>query len=342
VGAYTLNELAARVGGRVAGEGERRISGVATPQRAGAQDICFIASRKYLSQLEGTRAGAVILREEDLPACPVDALVVRDPLLAYARIATWLSEQPPHEGGIHPSAVVSDQASIDATAWVGPNSVVEAGAVLQAGVFVGPGCVVGAQCHIGRDSRLLANVTLYPDCRIGQRVIIHAGAVIGSDGFGNANDGGRWVKIPQLGRVIIGDDVEIGANTTIDRGALDDTEIHRGVRLDNLVHVAHNCIIGEDTAAAALVGFAGSTRVGRRVTFGGHAAVNGHIEIADDSHFTGQAMVTKSVREPGVYSSGIPAEPNARWRKNIARYRQLDKLVARIQALEAALQNKKD
>ncbi len=340
--ALTLQQLAERVAGRVEGDGSRLITGVATPEKAGPQDLCFITHKKYLSRLAGTRAGAVILRQEHLEACPADALVVDDPLVAYAKIATWLTETPPHPGGIHPSAVVSGQARVDASAWVGPHSVVEAGAVLAAGVFVGPGCVIGADCRLGQDTRLVANVTLYHGTRLGRRVLIHAGAVIGSDGFGNANEQGRWIKIPQLGRVIIGDDVEIGANTTIDRGALEDTEIHRGVRLDNLVHVAHNCIIGEDSAAAALVGIAGSTKVGRRVIFGGHAAVNGHIEIADGSLFTGQAMVTKSVREPGTYSSGLPAEPNGRWRKNIARFRQLDKLMARVQALEAALQNKKD
>jgi UDP-3-O-[3-hydroxymyristoyl] glucosamine N-acyltransferase len=215
--------------------------------------------------------------------------------------------------------------------------VIEDGVEIGPAVYVGPGCVVGKDSRIGAGTRLVARVAVVNGSVIGERCILHPGAVVGSDGFGNANDAGRWVKVPQIGRVVIGDDVEIGANTTIDRGSLKDTVIGDGVRLDNLIQVGHNARIGDHTAAASFVGISGSTQIGSRCTLGGASGFAGHLTIADDVHFTGMAMVTHSIREPGVYSSGIPAIPNREWRRNVARFQHLDALTRRVKALEAAL-----
>jgi UDP-3-O-[3-hydroxymyristoyl] glucosamine N-acyltransferase len=224
---------------------------------------------------------------------------------------------------------------VDSTAWIGPTAVVEEGAEIGARVFVGPGCIVGADCRIGEDSRLVARVTLSEGTQVGKRVLIHPGAVIGREGFGFAKDGEQWVRIPQLGRVRLGDDVEIGANTTVDRGALEDTVIADGAKLDNLIQIGHNCLIGENTAMAACSGISGSTRIGRNCTIAGAVGMAGHLEIGDDVHFTGMAMVTRSFVEPGSYSSGIPAMPSGEWRRNVARFRHLDELSRRLKQLEA-------
>ena len=310
---------------------------MATLDDAGPGDIAFLANRRYRGQLATTRASAVILQAEDSAACPVDALVTANPYLAYARIADLLFPVPPVAGGVHPSAVVAPSAQVDATAWLGPLCVVEDGVDIGPGAFLGPGCLVGAGSRIGAGTRLVARVVVWNGSVIGQRCILHPGAVIGSDGFGNANDAGRWVKVPQLGRVVIGDDVEIGANTTIDRGSLRDTVICNGVRLDNLIQVGHNVTIGEHTAAAAFVGISGSTAIGSRCTLGGAAGFAGHLTIADDVHVNGMAMVTHSLREAGSYSSGIPATPSREWRRNVARFQRLDELTRRVAALETAL-----
>ena len=226
---------------------------------------------------------------------------------------------------------------MDPTASIGALCVIEADAEIGPGVCLGPGCIVGRATRLGAGTRLVARVTVLHECSIGARCILHPGVIVGSDGFGNANDGGRWVKVPQLGRVAIGDDVEIGANTTVDRGSLRDTVIGSGVRLDNLIQVGHNVTIGEDTAAAAFVGISGSTAIGRRCTLGGAAGFAGHLSIGDDVHVTGMAMVTHSLHEPGVYSSGIPAIANREWRRNVARFQHLDELTRRVKAIEAAL-----
>jgi UDP-3-O-[3-hydroxymyristoyl] glucosamine N-acyltransferase len=332
-----LGELAASAGVELQGDPDREIRGVATLDCAEAGDIAFLANRRYRGELSTSRAGAVILQAADRAHWHGDALVTKNPYLAYARVADLLHpwEAPPP--GTHPSAVVSQSARIDAAAVIGPLCVVEDGVEIGPGVHLGPGCIVGEGTRIGADTRLVARVTVLHQCVIGARCILHPGAIIGSDGFGNANDGGRWVKVPQLGRVVIGDDVEIGANTTVDRGSLRDTVISDGVRLDNLIQVGHNVIIGEHTAAAAFVGISGSTTIGRRCMLGGAAGLAGHLSIADDVFVTGMAMVTHSLREPGAYSSGIPATPNREWRRNVARFQHLDDLARRVRALEAAL-----
>ncbi len=331
--AWTLGQLAQRVGGQLKGDPDASITRVASLRSAQSGDISFLAQPRYRKQLAATRATAVIVTANDAEICPVAALVVNNPSVAYARIAALLNPAP-RQQGIHPAAVVSPASRIHPSAWIGPLCVVEEGVEIGAHANIGPGCTIGRNSRIAEDSMLLAQITLYPGSQIGRRVLIHAGAVIGSDGFGLANDNGVWVKIPQLGRVRIGDDVEIGANTTIDRGALDDTVIEEGVKLDNQIQVAHNVRIGAHTAIAACVGIAGSVTIGKRCTIGGGAGINGHIEIADDVHITGMTMVTKTILQPGVYSSGIPVEPNAVWKKNVVRLRQLEDIMRRLKVLE--------
>ncbi len=337
----TLGQLAEHVGGQVYGDADCVISGVATLQSAKRGDISFLANPRYTRYLAVTEASAVIVSDEYHAACPVDALVVADPYLSYARIAALLSPSAASRRGCHSSAVVEDGSRVDPSAWIGPHSVIEAGAEIGAGVMVGPGCVIGRDSRIGDGSRLVANVTVCHGCRIGKRVVLHPGVVIGSDGFGLANDGDNWVKVPQLGGVLIADDVEIGANTTVDRGALDDTVIENGVKLDNQIQVAHNVYIGEHTAIAGCTGIAGSARIGARCTIGGGVGVVGHTEIADDVHITGMSFVAHSIRKPGVYSSGTPLEANREWRRNYARFHQLDAMARRLRKLEAALKDTK-
>jgi len=334
---YSLGELARRLGLTLEGDAEVRVVRIATLAEAGPTDLCFYADRKYRPALLETRAGAVILGPADRTLCPVPALIGANPYLAYAR-AGWLLHPPlASPQGRHPSAVVADSAQVDPSAWIGPCAVVEEGAHIGPRAFIGPGSLVGAGCRVGEETRLVARVTLCPGVLIGCRVLLQPGAVIGRDGFGFARDGRRWFRMPQLGGVVIGDDVEIGANSCVDRGALQDTVIEAGAKIDNLIQIGHNCHIGENTAMAACSGISGSTRIGRDCTIGGAVGMAGHLEIGDNVHFTGMAMVTRSFPEPGVYSSGVPAMPNADWRKNAARFRHLDELARRVKHLEAEL-----
>lgn len=332
--AIKLQELANRLGVELRGDGERYVQRVETLERADDASLCFFGDRKYQAELGATGAAAVILAEPDVPLCPVAALVSTNPYLTYARAARLLHLEPAVTGGHHPSAVVAPGAQVDPSAWIGALAVVEEGAQIGPRVFVGPGSIVGSGCRIDEDSRLVARVTLCPEIRVGKRVLIQPGAVIGREGFGFAKDGERWVRIPQLGGVRLGDDVEIGANTTVDRGALEDTLIADGVKLDNLIQIGHNCQIGENTALAACSGISGSTKIGRNCTIAGAVGMAGHLTIGDDVHFTGMAMVTRSFTEPGCYSSGIPAMPSAQWRRSIARFRHLDEFARRLKDLE--------
>ncbi|MDH3325682.1 MAG: UDP-3-O-(3-hydroxymyristoyl)glucosamine N-acyltransferase [Gammaproteobacteria bacterium] len=335
----SLQKLADIVDGKLIGTSDTLIRGVANIAAATEGDITFLVNEKFLSHLAGTKASAVILKAQYADECPVSAIVVDDPYLSYAKIATFLTREKNIPTGIHPTAVVSDTAVVDATAWVGPNVVIEDGAVINAGVRLEGNCYIGKRVIIGKDTQVKANVAVYYGTEIGERCLFHCGAVIGSDGFGLANDNGSWFKIPQLGNVIIANDVEIGANSAIDRGAIDNTIIHDGVKIDNLVHIAHNVEIGEHTALAACVGIAGSTKIGKHCTAGGGAAITGHIEIADNVHLGGMAMVTKAIKEAGAYSSGIPAEPASQWRKNVVRFRQFEKMEKRIKLLENELKS---
>lgn len=330
----SLGELAARLGLQLKGDPEAVIEGVAPLDRAGPGQLSFLSQARFRSHLAGTRAGAVIVSPDYLDRCPVPALVADDPYLAYARACALLLPEETVAPGIHPTAVVDPGVRVHESAFIGPHCVVGADCEIGESVLLGPGCIVGRHCRIGAHSRLVARVTLGDGTCLGRRVRIHPGAVLGADGFGFAPDDGRWEKIPQLGNVMVGDDVEIGANTTIDRGALDDTVIEDGVKLDNLIQVAHNVHIGAHTAVAGCVGIAGSARIGRHCAIGGGAGIIGHVEIADRVTITAMSLVTRSITEPGVYGSGIPHAPMRQWNRSLARLRQLDDLARRIGQLE--------
>ncbi|VAW93492.1 UDP-3-O-[3-hydroxymyristoyl] glucosamine N-acyltransferase [hydrothermal vent metagenome] len=339
---FSLADLAERLGARLVGEGACRVSRVATLTSAGEGDIAFITHKRYRNQLADTCATAVLLSEADLGFVRdgVHSLVVGDPYLAYARVARWLNPEPDEGHGVHPSVVVDPTADIHASAWIGPQCVIEAGVVIGADCRIGPGCVVGRDAVIGEGGRLVANVTICHGSLIGKRVLMHPGVVIGADGFGLANDQGHWVKIPQLGRVLIGDDVDIGANTTIDRGAIEDTVIEDGVKLDNLVQVAHNVRIGAHSAIAGCSGIAGSARIGKHCALGGGVGIVGHLQIADNVTVTGMSMVSHTITEAGVYSSGTPLQENAKWHRNYVRFKQLDDMARRLKRLEKQLEAK--
>ena len=336
---YSVAELAERFDLGVRGEGARALTGVGTLAGAGATELSFLSNSKYTAQLLSTRAGAVVLREENLADCPTTALVAKDPYVAYARIAALFERLPAAPVGVHPSAVVADSARISDSASIGACCVIEADAVIGDGVVLGPHCIIGEGCVVGAQSRLVARVTLVTRVTLGRRVLVHPGAVIGSDGFGlafdrDAFDHGGWIKLPQLGGVRIGDDCEIGANTTIDRGALDDTVLEEDVRLDNQIQIAHNVHVGAHTAMAGCAAVAGSARIGRYCMIGGNAGVLGHLELADRVTITAKSLVTHSIREPGEYSSGVPLQDNRQWRRNAARFKHLDEYARRLAALE--------
>ncbi len=330
----TLAQLAQALDAELRGDGRTLIEGMATLKDAVPGQLSFLANGRYRRHLAATRASAVILRAAEAGAAPSAVLICDDPYLAYARAARLLHPADTLPRGIHPQAVVDPAAEVDASAWVGPGAVVEARASVGAGVFIGPACVLAAGVSIGAGSRLVARVTVLAGARVGQRALLHPGVVIGSDGFGMARVAQRWEKIPQVGSVSIGDDVEIGANTTVDRGALGDTVIEEGVKIDNQVQVAHNVFIGAHTAIAGCVGISGSTRIGRHCTLAGGVGVVGHLDIADHVHITGMSMVTHSIRAAGTYSAGTPLMENRAWRHNAVRMKQLDRWVRRLDELE--------
>jgi len=332
--AMQLGDLARQLGVELRGDAGITVSAVGTLQNAGPDALSFLSNPSYQRFLKTTRAAAVVLSAEQADACPVAALIAENPYLIYARAASLLFPQPVLEPGIHPSAVVADSASVAVDAHVGPCAVIGERVQIAAGVYVGPGCVIESDCQIGDQTRLMARVTLCRDTIIGRRCLIHPGAVLGSDGFGLANDNGRWVKVPQLGRVRVGDDVEIGANTTIDRGALEDTLLHNGVKLDNLIQIAHNVEVGEHTAMAGCSAIAGSTKIGSHCTVGGQAGLVGHLTIGDNVHFSAASMVTRSFENPGYYSGGFPTMENKEWRKAVARIRRLEEMNREIKELK--------
>lgn len=329
----TLYELASKVGGHVKGD-DCLISGVATLQHAQPGTISFFSNRAYKKYLRETSASAVILQLEDLDLCPASALVTENPYLIYAHVAALLNPEPPCKSGLHPSAIIDESSKIDPSVWVGPNCTIGSGVTIEKNVVIGPGCVIERDATIGESTKLTANITVCHQSVIGRHVLIHPGVVIGSDGFGIANNEGIWIKVPQLGRVLVGDHVEIGANTTIDRGALEDTILEEGVKLDNQVQVAHNVHIGAHTAIAGCVGIAGSTTIGKHCAIGGAVGILGHLDITDGVQVTAMSLVTKSIKEPGTYSSGMPAQPGQAWNQTIARFRYLDKMARRLTKLE--------
>ncbi|MGH8215659.1 MAG: UDP-3-O-(3-hydroxymyristoyl)glucosamine N-acyltransferase [Rhodanobacteraceae bacterium] len=331
---YRIDELAQRFGLELRGPGSGEIRGVAPLAHAAGDQLAFLANRRYVSDLARTAAGVVVLATEHADASPVPALVAQDPYLAYARIAALFERTPSAAAGIHPTAVIADGAKVDPNASIGPHCVVEAGAVIESGAVIGAHCIIGADCLVGAQSRLAATVVLVTRVTLGKRVVIHPGAVLGADGFGIARGKDGWVKVPQLGGVRVGDDCEIGANTTIDRGALEDTVLEEDVRLDNQIQIAHNVRLGAHSALAGCAAVAGSARIGRDCLIGGGAGVLGHLEVADRVTITAMSLVTHSIRAPGVYSSGTPIEENRSWRRNAARMRQLDRMARRIAELE--------
>ncbi|WP_368564530.1 UDP-3-O-(3-hydroxymyristoyl)glucosamine N-acyltransferase [Pseudoxanthomonas sp. UTMC 1351] len=331
---FTASELARRFELALHGDGDVRIEGVSTLARAARGQLAFLANSRYRSQLADSSAGAVVMRQEDIDDAPGTALIAKDPYTAFAKIAALFDTKPVHSPGIHASAVIDPAATISPSAHVGPFVVIGAGSTVGDGCVIGPGCVIGENCEIGAGSELIARVTLVTRVRLGQRVLIHPGAVIGADGFGLAMDAGHWIKVPQLGGVSIGDDCEIGANTTIDRGALEDTVLEEDVRLDNQIQIGHNVRIGAHTAMAGCSAAAGSARIGRYCLIGGAAGVLGHLEICDRVVITAMSLVTSSIREPGEYSSGTPLTDNRTWRKNAARFKQLDVLARRVLAAD--------
>lgn len=329
----TVAELALISGSELIGQANNIISGVATLQNADKSQISFLANSKYRKYLAATGAGAVVLTAADQDGFSGCKLISENPYLSIAKISAALHPPMAPDKAVHPSAVVHPGAVLGSGVTVGALCYVGDKVVLGDGVVLGQGSVLEMGCEIGANTLIGANVTISRQVKIGGNCQIHPGAVIGSDGFGLAQDGDNWVKFPQLGSVSIGDNVEIGSNTTIDRGTLEDTVIGRGAKLDNQIQVAHNVIIGEDTAIAACVGISGSTEIGARCTIAGGVGFVGHLTIADDVHITGMSMVTKSIHVAGVYS-GIPSEKNRSWRKNIARFQQLDELARRLHKME--------
>ena len=335
--AATLGELAARFGCELVGDPASVIRHVGTLAGASGDAITFLANSQYKSQLKSTRAGAVILAPADRASCPVACLVHREPYLIYARIATLLHPAPIAVPGVHATAVVAASARIAPTAEVDAHAVVGGDCTIDDGAVVGACTVLGAGVSVGAGTRIGPRVAVLHGVRIGARCIVHPGAVIGADGFGFAPDHGAWQKIPQVGGVVIGDDVEIGANTTIDRGTIEDTVIEDGVKLDNLVQVAHNARLGAHTIMAAMSGVAGSTKVGKRCMIGGGTVMVNSLNICDDVTFTFRSVVTRSVDEPGTYSGHLPAEEAAKWRKNAVRFRNLDEIAERLADVERQL-----
>ena len=330
----SLGELAAQFGCELIGDPDILISDVASLSTATDGALSFLSSAALKAQLASTGASAVIVREADAADVPRAAIIHDDPYACYARMAAIICPPPVFEPGVHASAIVDSTAVVADTAHVSANAVIGEGSEIGENVYVGPGTVIGPDCSVGRDSRLLSNVTLARAVRMGARNIIHPGAVLGSDGFGNAMTPEGWVKVPQLGGVHIGDDVEIGANTTVDCGALDDTVIGNGVRIDNLCMIAHNVHIGDHTAMAAMVGIAGSTRIGKRCLFAGKGGAVGHVTICDDVVVAALAFVSKDINEPGTYAASFPAQPARVWARQLARFRRLGALADRVTRLE--------
>lgn len=354
----TLTQLIQRYGGTVVGDTGRIITGLAPLDSAGPDQLAFVANPKYLAQAGSTRAAAVLISQRDLDRLQAEHgmnaitqgpafIVTPNPYAYFARVAQQFAAAalPLAQAGIHPSAVVDPDAKVAASATIGPHVTIEAGAVIGERVRIDAHSFVGHRAVIGDDSRLYPNVTIYYGCKLGERVIVHSGAVVGADGFGFAPDfvgegdaqTGEWVKIPQVGAVAIGPDVEIGANTTIDRGAMTDTVIAQGVKIDNLVQIGHNCRIGSYTVIAGCAGIAGSTTIGRHCMIGGAVGIAGHVTLADHVIVTAKSGVSKSLLKPGIYTSAFPAIPHGDWNRSAALLRNIDKLRERIKTLEAAL-----
>jgi len=329
-----LEKVAALIGAQLKGDPNHLVNGCATLQSANTEQLSFIYNKKYLPALKETKAGVVILSAEFEADCGVNALIVDNPYLAYAKAATLIHSTMQSIGSVHPSAVIGENCDIADDSVIAANVVIGNNVRIGHGAKVGAGSVLGNGINIGMNINIIANVTITDGCRIGDNVTLHPGCVIGSDGFGYAPTESRaWCKIPQLGTVVIGNNVDIGANTTVDCGALDNTVIGDGVKIDNLVQIAHNVEIGEHSAIAGCTGIAGSTVIGKHCTFAGGVGLVGHLNIVDNVHVTGMTMVTHSIKKAGAYSSGTPFQSNSDWLKNAVRFKQLDRLTKKLNKL---------
>lgn len=337
----TLGALADVCEARLQGDPECLIYGIASLESAKKGELSFLSNRQYRKYLLTTQATAAIVGVEDAETCPIQALVSDNPRLSLVKIAALFNNTEELCTGIHPTAVVGKDCHIPSSASVGAQVVLGNRVKLSENVIIGPGCMIGNDCEIGAHTVLKARVTLYDKSRLGIGCLIHSGAVIGSDGFGFALHEGTWVKMPHLGGVLIGNKVEIGANTTIDRGFLEDTIIGDGVIIDNLVQIGHNVSIGARTAIAGCVGIAGSTSIGKSCLIGGASSIAGHIQIADQVHITATTSVNHSLTEQGVYASGLPVKPVQQWRRNVARFNLLEDMAKRLRALEQAVAEEK-
>jgi UDP-3-O-[3-hydroxymyristoyl] glucosamine N-acyltransferase len=329
-----LADLAVRFGCELRGDPDAVVERVARLQDAGPGSISFLANPRYRQHLPGTRATAVVIDEASSAECPVNALVARNPYATYARMAQVLYPSQPVRGGRHPGAIVEPGAEIDPSSWIGPNAFVASGVRIGRRVFVGPGSVLLGDVEVGDDTLLVASVTVCQGVRIGARCILQPGSVIGADGFGHAPDTDGYVKVPQVGSVVIGNDVEVGSNSTIDRGAIEDTVVEDGVKIDNLVQVGHNVRIGAHTVIAACVGISGSTTIGKRCMLGGMVGIAGHLVICDDVALTGRTAVFKSISKPGAYSGSLWADEAKHFHRNAARFNRLEELARRVRRLE--------
>ncbi|WP_392564780.1 UDP-3-O-(3-hydroxymyristoyl)glucosamine N-acyltransferase [Orbus wheelerorum] len=334
---YKLKELAEKLDAVLVGDENTIITSIASMANAEQSQITFLSDKKYQDQLQTCQATAVVLTEESLPYWNGAALVVSNPYLTYARLAQLLDTTPLPAKEIASSAVIANDVILGQNVAIGANAVIDSGVELGDNTIIGAGCFIGQNSKIGRNTKLWANVSVYHNIQIGDNCLIQSGAVIGSDGFGYANDRGNWIKIPQLGRVIIGNNVEIGASTTIDRGALDDTIIRDGVIIDNQCQIAHNDYIGEHTAVAGGVIMAGSLKIGKYCLIGGASVINGHMEICDKVTVTGMGMVMRPITTPGIYSSGIPLQENKVWRKTASLVLHIDEMNKRLKSLEKKL-----
>ncbi|HSN51323.1 MAG TPA: UDP-3-O-(3-hydroxymyristoyl)glucosamine N-acyltransferase [Woeseiaceae bacterium] len=329
-----LGELAAQFDCELVGDPDITIDNVAGLQNAGPGSLSFLSNPKFRSQLAVTQAAAVVLRTEDVEGSPAASLVSANPYADYARMAAVIHPAPRYAPGVHASAVIAESAAISPTAHVAANVSIGDRTTIGGNAYIGPGTVIGPDCSVGDDCRLIANVTLVRKVKMGLRGILHPGVVIGADGFGNAMTPAGWVKVPQLGGVRIGDDVEIGSNTTVDCGAIEDTVIEDGVRIDNLCHIAHNARIGAHTAMAAMSGLSGSATIGKRCLLAGQTGVVGHVTVCDDVVVSGRAVISKDITQPGVYAGTFTAEPAREWNRQVARFRRLEQLIERVSKLE--------
>ena len=337
----SLGSIVERLGGELIGDKNIVISQVAPLDSAGPHHLSFLSQSKYVAQLKKTQADAVIIGRDARNLTRLPRIVCDDPYAYFAKVSALLNPAKTPAAGIHPSAVIAKSAKVPASATIGAHACIGENVILGERVVVGEACVVGEGVTLGGESFLHPRVVIYHDCVIGEKVILHSGTVIGADGFGMAMEGGRWLKIPQIGRVVISDDVEIGANTTIDRGAMGDTVIEEGVRLDNLIQIGHNVRIGAHTAIAACVGIAGSTKIGRYCKIGGAAMIGGHLQIADHVTISGATAIAKPITKPGIYTSLYPFEVHAEWRRNAAHLRHLHELAGKVRELEKKLKKQR-